>query len=270
MVAADTLKVIRDTLLVASKLPVDTFGSIARAALKDLSVDDIRQLSPTAKNKFCILLLSALCSGITVDLPDSRDQALQPGATPFGPHKVSRFFVPAGRGTVENQVNNLLTEEEVKSLTEKFNLKGALPGLSELAYFWNSHDKARNRENQYAGSGDKTTQQEDFDATGYAFGNDRVAVLFCARLVRRARDLNLDLTKDPDHWANSQAEIFNLFSEGEREILEQLRTGVIRTFSGALDLDGVGRLRAHDFAYFFGYWYSFRRAFGSPPSPESK
>ena len=242
MEAAVTLEVIRETLSVAFKLPVDKFRSIASAALKDLSVDDIGQLSPVAKNEFCTLLLSVLCSGITVYLPDSRDKSLLPGATRFGPHKVSRFFVPAGNGKVRDQVKELLTEAEFKSLTARFDLKGELPKLSELAYFWNSHDKARNR--QYAGSGDKTTQQEDFDATGYAFGNDRVAVLFCARLVSRARKLQLDLTKLPDHWANYQAEIFNQFSEGERGILTQLSMGLTDTLSGVLDLDDYGLLRA--------------------------
>lgn len=266
MVSSVRPELVKAALLATSKLGAGVFDATAVAALKTLSVKDIEAVSSSCKQIIKTMLLSVLCSGITVDLPDNRDKSLSPGATPFGPHKVSRFFVPAGKGTVENQVTKLLTEDEVKSLTANFNLNGALPKLSELAYFWNSHDKARNR--QYAHSADKTTQQEDFDATGYDFGNDRVAVLFCARLVSRARDLKLDLTKVPDHWANSQAEIFNRFSEGEREILKQLRTGVIRTFSGALILDGDGRLRAPGF--FDDAGCSHDRAFGSPPSPESK
>jgi hypothetical protein len=239
-------KLLEAALLASLKLGGHVFEATAGAALKTLSVKDIEAGSFSCKRQLKTLLLSVLCGGITVDLPDSRDQALPPGATPFGPHKVSRFFVPAGKGTVEQQVRELLAEEEVKSLAAHFNLEGALPRLSELAYFWNSHDKARNR--GYADLGDKTTQKEDFDATGYAFGDDRLAVRFCAGLVRRARDLQLDLTKGPDHWANSQAEKFNQFSEGEREILKQLRTGEIRTFSGALVLDGDGRLRANTFS----------------------
>jgi hypothetical protein len=241
MVASVTHGKLKNVLSAAFELPGDIFKPIAGAALKTLSVKDIEAVSSSCKRQLKTLLLSVLCGGITVDLPDSRDKSLSPGATPFGPHKVSRFFVPAGEGTVGDQVKEYLTEGEVKSLTANFNLDGALPKLSELAYFWNSHDKARNRLNAY--EEDKTTQQDDFDATGYDFGNDRVAVLFCARLVSRARDLNLDLTKGPDHWANSQAEIFNRFSEGEREILKQLRTGIIRTSSRALILEYDGCLR---------------------------
>lgn len=271
MVSLAKTEQVTEALLATSKLGSAVFEATAVAALKTLSVKDIEAVSSSCKHKLKTMLLSVLCGGITVDLPDSRDKSLLPGATPFGLHKVSRFFVPAGKGTVENQVTKLLTDDEVKSLTANFNLNGALSKLSELAYFWNSHDKALNR--RYADSVDKTTQQEDFEATGYDFGNDRVAALFCARLVSRARELKLDLTKVPDYWANSQEEIFNQFSEGEREILKQLRTGLIRTSSGALNLDGGGRLRAGNLGFrglFYGIRHSHYRAFGSPPSPESK
>jgi hypothetical protein len=202
---------------------------------------------------------------LSAELPDSRDSNLQQGQTPYGPHKVYRFFVPAGNGTVDSQVRDLLNADEVSSLTGRFDLNSRLKGASELVNFRDSNNKARNR--VYAVAGAKTTQEEDFQATGYTYADERVAVLFCARLVKKARGLCLDLAKGPDHWESSQANIFNQLSEGEREILKQLRVGLIRTCSGALGIAVDGRLRA---GRFNGGSDPYVWAFGSAPLPESK
>ena len=160
----------------------------------------------------------------------------------------------------------MLNEDEVSSLTSKFKLNSRLKGGSELVHFKDSNNKARNRD--YAVPGAKTTQEEDFQATGNTFADDRVAVLFCARLVNKAWGLGLDLAEGPGHWESSQANIFNQLSEGEREILKQLRVGLIRTCSGALVIDAFGRLRADPFSG--GHSVPAGWAFGSAPLPESK
>lgn len=187
---------------------------------------------------------------VTVYLPDSRDQDHPPGQTRFVPHKVTRFFVPAGKGTVGSQLKELLTEDTYALIKKKFwssspDLDATLPELSELVYFWNSHNKGRTWE----AWNHKTSQQSDFDATGHSFGTDLVAVLFCARLVSRARFVGLNFRqqgRDCDFWTKRQANEFNLFSECEKEILKRLKHGVMRTFSGALSVDGDGNLSAHN------------------------
>ena len=244
----------------ALKLPNDGFSRVFSATASLLSVEQIKELSASARGKLKITLLAVLSAGLSAELPDSRDGNRQTGQTPYGPHKVYRFFVPAGKGTVVSQVRGLLTDEEVSSLTSRFNLNSCLKGTSELVHFRDSNYKARNRD--FAAAGAKTTQEEDFKATGHTFADDRVAVLFCARLVNKARGLGLDLDKEPDHWESSQSDKFNQLSEAEREILKQLRVGVIRTCSGALDIDDNGRLRAN---YFGDISNPYVRAFGSPP-----
>jgi hypothetical protein len=262
MTVVDKAKVI---LELALTLPNDGFSKILSTTASFLSPEQIKELSASTRGKLKTTLLAVLSAGLSAELPDSRDSNLQQGQTPYGPHKVYRFFVPAGKGTVDSQVRGLLKKDEVSYLTSQFKLNSRLKGGSELVHFKDSNNKARNRD--YAGPGAKTTQEEDFQATGNTFADDRVAVLFCARLVYKARGLGLDLAERPGHWESSQANIFNQLSEGEREILKPLRVGLIRTCSGALDLDDDGRLRALDFFDISG---PYGWASCSAPLPESK
>jgi hypothetical protein len=220
MTVVDKAKVI---LELALTLPNDGFSKILSTTASFLSPEQIKELSASTRGKLKTTLLAVLSAGLSAELPDSRDSNLQQGQTPYGPQKVYRFFVPAGKGTVDSQVRGLLNGDEVSSLTGRFDLNSRLKGASELVNFRDSNNKARNR--VYAVAGAKTTQEEDFQATGYTFADERVAVLFCARLVKKARGLYLDLAKGPDRWESSQANIFNQLSEGEREILKQLRVG---------------------------------------------
>jgi hypothetical protein len=248
----------------ALKLPNDGFSRVFSATASLLSVEQIKELSASAGGKLKTTLLAVLSAGLSAELPDSRDSTPQTGLAPYGPHKVYRFFVPAGKGTVVSQVRGLLTDEEVRSLTNEFDLNSCLKGISELVHFRDSNNKARNRNSAVPRA--KTTQEEDFEATGHTFADDRVAVLFCARLVNKARGLGLDLDKGPDHWKSRQSDKFKQLSEAEREILKQLRVGVIRTCSGVLSIVD-GRLRAYSHGVFsdpYGW------AFGSAPLPESK
>jgi hypothetical protein len=257
-----TLNLVENILKAEVELARDVFSQFLRETAPLLSFEQIKELSASNRGKLKIALLAVLSAGLSEELPDSRDSNLQPGQTPYGPHKVYRFFVPAGKETVDSQVRDLLNKYEFNSLTSKFKLNSRLKGGNELVHFKDSNNKARNR--GYAEAGDKTTQDEDFQATGNTFADDRVAVLFCARLVNKARGLGLDLAEGPDHWESSQANIFNQLSEGEREILKQLRVGGIRTCSGALFIDGDGLLRAEDFhGFFFDKGNPYRWAVGA-------
>jgi hypothetical protein len=120
--------------------------------------------------------------------------------------------------------------------------KGAL----QVSLFLDSNNKARNREN--AKTDAKTTQEEDFQATQHGFADDLAATLLCARIYKKVM---------------SQIQL----SGGERELYEKLKAGVLRSCSGALGIDAIGRLRAVGFG---GYRCSADWALGSPLSPESK
>ena len=85
MVSSVRPKLVTAALLATSKLGVGVFDTVAVAALKTVSLKDIQAVSSSCIRKIKTMLLSVLCRAITVDLPDSRDQSLPPGATPFGP-----------------------------------------------------------------------------------------------------------------------------------------------------------------------------------------
>jgi hypothetical protein len=263
MKVVDTAKAILEKAL---NLPNDGFSKILSTTASFLSPKQIKELSASTRGKLKTTLLAVLSAGLSTELPDCRDSNLQQGQTPYGPHRVYRFFVPAGKGTVESQVRGLLNEDEVSSLTGRFNLNSRLKSASELVHFRDSNNKARNRDNARAGV--ETTQEEDLQATGYTFADDRIAVLFCARLVNKARGLGLDLAERPGHWESTQSDIFNKLSEGEREILKQLRKGVIRTSSRDMSINAFGRLYAS-----YCFYVSSDQCiwvFGSAPLPESK
>jgi hypothetical protein len=87
----------------------------------------------------------------------------------------------------------------------------------DVAIFLDSNNKSRE------------VQGEDFNATGTNFSDDLALTLLSARVLRKERD-NQDL------------------SEAEKDLLNKLKVGVIRSCSGALDLDADGRLRAYHFS----------------------
>lgn len=138
------------------------------------------------------------------------------------------------------QLNELLTPKEVKSLTAEFDLSGKLRGLNELAHFWHSTNNSRSGDHEYLGI--RTIEESDLKANGYTLADEKVAVLFCARLVSRARQLELDLTRTHHHWEKSQELVLNKFSKAEREILEQLRFGMTHLRRGYLCIDDTGHL----------------------------
>jgi len=180
-------------------------------------------------------------TGARADLPDTREG--------FAPHRAYLFSVAASKGIVLDELEMLLGEEAATLLVidwgDRCNLNQKLQA-TEVSLYLDSNNKARNRD--YAPSDDKTTQEEDFTATKHQFAADLAATLLCARIVKKAR------VDEP-------------LSEGERDLYQKLKVGVLRSCSGALVIIDNGRLRADRF--FFGNRSSADWALGSPLSPES-
>jgi hypothetical protein len=179
--------------------------------------------------------------GAYVELPDDR--------TGFGPHRAFVFSVEPSKGTVLEELTTLLGQKAAKQLAADWGNRCYLNQkleATEVALFLDSNNKARNRD--YADRGDKTTQEEDFQATLHQFAADLAATLLCARIFKKAQG------SEP-------------LSEGEQDLYQKLKDGWLRSCSGALVIDDDGRLRA---SFFDERRYSDYWALGSPLSPESK
>jgi hypothetical protein len=112
---------------------------------------------------------------------------------------------------------------------------------------------------------DRTTQDEDFKASGLEFADDLQATIVCATLVKKAKDAGLDLREVASSWKENQSEAISQLNEAELDLLTKLRDGVVRSRSGALAVDSDGRLRVFN-DYDGGY--RNRLAFGASPSAE--
>jgi hypothetical protein len=201
----------------------------------DRGGEDLSALSPATTTP------TATPTGARVDLPDTREG--------FAPHPAYLFLVAPSNGTVLEELKALLGEEAATQLVADWdgdcNLDQKLEA-DQVALFLDSNNKLRNRE--YWHTDDKTTQEEDFTATGYQFASDLAATLLCARIFRKRFD-RVSL------------------SEGEQELYQMLEDGVLRSCSGVQGCPYYGCLRAGGFS---GLRYSHFLALGSPLSPESK
>lgn len=181
-------------------------------------------------------------TGTSAELPDSRKD--------FGPHKAYLFSVAPSKGPVMDELKELLGEKAAKLLAQDWgdrcDLNECFKG-GQVALFLDSNNKARSR--QYAESGDKTTQADDFQATRHECAGDLATTLLCARICKKVRD------KAP-------------LSDGEQQLYQKLKDGVLRSFSGALGIIVSGRLRAS--VLFYDSRDSSGWALGSPLSPELK
>jgi len=184
---------------------------------------------------------AATPAGTYAELPDNRKG--------FGTHPAYLFSVEPSKGTVLEELTELLGKEAAEQLVtdwgDRCNLNQKLEA-TQVALFLDSNYKARNRD--YADKGDKTTQEEDFTATKHQFATDLAATLLCARIVKKAQG------SEP-------------LSEGEQDLYQKLKEGYLRSCSGALGIYDFGRLRT---GRFDGDRRPFHWALGSPLSPESK
>jgi hypothetical protein len=184
--------------------------------------------------------ITATATGARADLSDNREG--------FAPHRAYLFSVAPSKGTVLDELKTLLGEEAANRLAQDWEGRCDLNQnleATQVALFRDSNNKARNRD--YAPSDAKTTQEEDFTATNHQFAADLAATLLCARIVKKAQG------REP-------------LSEGEKDLYQKLKDGVLRSCSGALVIHDDGRLRAYSF---FDNWDSISWALGSPLSPES-
>jgi hypothetical protein len=173
-------------------------------------------------------------TGSYAELPDNRED--------FEPHSAYLFLVAPSTGSVMDELKELLGQEAAEQLAGSWgrncDLNQRFEGV-QVALFLNSDSKARSRD--YAGTDDKTTQAEDFQATGHDFADDLAATLLCARTV-------------------SKLQQSVRLSDGERALYEKLRDEALSFRSGALCVDD-GRLRAIEF---HGREASYNYVLGSP------
>jgi hypothetical protein len=184
-------------------------------------ISELAKLRKESPAEFCVRIAEHTPTGSYAELPDNR--------TGFKPHRAYLFLVVPSKGTVLEELKNLLGEEAANQLVKDWGSRCDLNQkleVSKVALFLDSNNKARNR--KYAALGDVTTQEEDFAATGNEFASDLAVTLLCARIYRKMKD-NVAL------------------SEGEQDLYQKLKDGVIRSCSGALALDDIGRLRALNF-----------------------
>ena len=209
------------------------------------AIEKLTQLSAIVNDEALSALpvtTAATPAGAYVELPDNRKG--------FGPHRTYLFSMEPSKGTVLEELTALLGPKAAKQLAADWGNRCDLNQkleATEVALFLDSNNKARDR--YIANWGDKTTQEEDFQATVHQFAADLAATLLCARIFKKAQD------SEP-------------LSEGEQDLYQKLKDGVLRSCSGALVIfdDDDGRLRAR---IFFNVRRSSRLwALGSPLSPE--
>lgn len=125
----------------------------------------------------------------------------------------------------------------------------------------------------FTNSNNKTldVQKEDLEAANFTLADDLQATIICATVVKKALDLNLDLSSESQLWEGKSANILtelqvagpDALNDREYYLLSTLHEGVIRTRSGALTLYENGKLRVifgRDFSHLRDY------AFGSVPT----
>jgi hypothetical protein len=174
-------------------------------------------------------LSHATVEGVLVEYKDSR-----PGVTP---HRAYVFRVEPSKGTVYDEIKELLGQEKadqlVKDWGDKCNLRQKLQVAMDVAIFLDSNDK------------DRDTQGEDFANAGTSFSNDLALTLLCARKLRKAR-------------------AGNTLSAEEMDLKKKQEVGFIRSCSGALGIDVCGHLRVLSF---FGDGHGHQCEWASCSSP---
>ena len=178
--------------------------------------------------------LPALPGGLSVckrTYPDAR-----PG---HGPHEAIVVTVTEPRQIkVSDLLVELLGEADAAALIaqwgDRVDFSEDAPTSNSVVLFLDSNNKRR------------TTQEEDFKGAGLTFADDIQATIVCAVLVKKARDAGLDLSKDASTWEQDQSAALSRLDPLQIDLLSKLHVGYVRSCSGALRVDGNGRLRAYD------------------------
>lgn len=167
----------------------------------------------------------------------------------FGPHKAIEFNVTVNSRVMASVLLEELLGNDAAVLISDWgnhvNFDQQAATDNKVVLFTKSNNKARNT--KYAETGDKTTQQDDFKAAGLQFADDLQATIVCATLVKKAKEVGLDLSKAASTWQSQQWEALGKLHPLEVDLLAKLKDGVVRTSSGALIVSDIGRLRANNY-----------------------
>jgi len=231
---------------------------VALSALREevLSSKQIADLLKLAKK------YESLPTSISIASPlESERQNYDDTRSGVAPHPAINFSVAVNSDVVAAALlKELLGEDATVLMSDWGNLidftKNA-PDSNKATLLIDSNNKNR------------TTQGEDFKASGLEFADDLQATIVYATLVKKAKDAGLDLRDAASSWKNSwkanQLEAIRKLSSEELDLLTKLRDGIVRTRSRALYVDYNGRLRV---IHYDDQGYPALWALGASPSAE--
>lgn len=150
----------------------------------------------------------------------------------FAPHKAVDFEVelnPTSTATVSEVLVELLGEADAKHLMKELNTNvpttidfdRVAPTSNKVTLFLDSNNKATDYRNSE--EGDKTSQEEDFEAAGLRFAPDVSATIVCAAAVSKAKEAGVNLAVDDDTWKANALDTQTKVGEEVHILLSKLK-----------------------------------------------
>ncbi len=165
-----------------------------------------------------------------------------------GPHDAFVFSAREGRTIsldrfLEDNLGQKNAAELQRALAEVVRFNEDVAATTQVALFVDSNHKARTPLGR-TGS-EMTSQEEDLAAAGMRFADGKSALVICALVVKKAKDLGLDFSIPSNMWRECQPDVFGKLEEGEFELLRILKSGYVRFDGGCsvLHVDESGCLQ---------------------------
>ena len=176
------------------------------------------------------------------------NQAIYPDSRGFEDHNAIEFSVAVThRLTARKLLLELLGSNGVITMGHCFgsvDFDKPAPICSRFVLFLESDNKARNL--QYAARNATTSQQDDFTAAGLKFADNLQSLIVCAAIIKKAKVVGLDLSKDPSCWERECPKALKELNALEINLLTKLKTGLLRTSSFGLAINQRGCLRVRN------------------------
>ena len=142
--------------------------------------------------------------------------------------------------TAKKLLKSLLGKENFEKLFQEWkecqnlDFNKIVCGRINVILFTDSNNKAKNLD--YV-SGHPRTQEEDFNKAGLEFADDLDSLVLCAVLIKKARRIGLDLSKEVDKWDRGFLLQSNKFNQEELDLLAKLRNGSVQSRSLGFFID---------------------------------
>ncbi len=188
----------------------------------------------------------------------------------FNPHNAFDFSVTLPHQLKLGELLDALLGTERKAFllsdwskaNRAIDVNQSLPRKTEVALFVHSNDKPRYR--AVAPIGARTTQEEDFAATGLRFAKPYEAIVIFSTAIKMAELAGLNVAENSMSWAQGPAG--QRLKEPLHFLLTRLKSGVIRTELAIFRIDNNGCLRSE----FVDRCDGAAWALGSRPSKRSR